>query len=100
MKINHSHSLLIVILLLVISCSQQPEQKQFVKREITPAVMEEIYQEIRTPYKYGLVMVPENNSYKLDCPSVFRHQDNWYMTYLIFDGRGYETWLAKSSNLL
>jgi predicted GH43/DUF377 family glycosyl hydrolase len=24
----------------------------------------------------------------------------WYMSYLVFDGRGYETWLAKSKDLL
>lgn len=100
MKIKHLYNLQIIILLLLISCTQKPEKKQFVKREITPEVMEEIYQEIKTPYKYGLVMVPEDNSYKLDCPSVFKHGDTWYMTYLIFDGRGYETWLAKSPNLL
>ncbi len=71
-----------------------------VKREITDDVMQEIYNEIKTPHKYGLVMVPSNNSYKIDCPSIFRKDDKWYMTYLIFEGRGYETWLAKSDNLL
>ena len=70
------------------------------KREITDAVMDEIYEEIKTPYKYGLVMVPEDNSYKMDCPSVFRKDDKWHMTYLIFAGKGYETWLAESDDLL
>ena len=62
--------------------------------------MEEIYQEIKTPHKYGLVMVPEDNSYKMDCPSVFKKDGKWYMTYLIYGGRGYETWLAESDDLL
>ncbi|MGQ7855948.1 glycosylase [Pedobacter sp. WC2501] len=62
--------------------------------------MEKIYQEVKTPYKYGLVMVPEDNQHKMDCPTVFRKGKFWYMTYLIFSGRGYETWLAKSKDLL
>ena len=24
----------------------------------------------------------------------------WYMTYIVFDGQGYETWLAESNYLL
>ncbi len=71
-----------------------------VKREITEDVMQEIFNEIKTPYKYGLVMVPSDNSYKIDCPSIFKKDEKWYMTYLIFEGRGYETWLAESDNLL
>jgi len=62
--------------------------------------MQEIYNEIKTPYKYGLVIVPANDSQKIDCPSVFRKGDSWYMLYILFNGRGYETWLAKSANLL
>lgn len=63
-------------------------------------VMKQIYQEIKTPFKYGLVMVPPNDSKKMDCPSIFRKDNKWIMYYLIFDGRGYETWLAESDNLL
>lgn len=62
--------------------------------------MEQVYNEVKTPYKYGLVMVPTNNSKKLDCPSIFRKGNKWYMVYIIYDGRGYETWLAESKNLL
>jgi predicted GH43/DUF377 family glycosyl hydrolase len=36
----------------------------------------------------------------MDCPSVFRKGKKWYMTYLVYDGRGYETWLAESKDLL
>jgi len=62
--------------------------------------MQEIYKAVKTPYKYGMVMVPKDDSQKIDCPSVFRKGDTWYMTYLVFGGRGYETWLARSKNLL
>ncbi|MCR8666768.1 glycosylase [Aestuariibaculum sp. M13] len=89
---------IIGILVSVISCVSKPEKLK--KREITDAVMEEIYNEIKTPYKYGMVMVPTDNSYKMDCPSIYRKDGKWYMTYLIFEGRGYETWLAESDDLL
>ena len=62
--------------------------------------MNEVYSEIKTPYKYGLVITPDNDSKKIDCPSVFKKGKNWYMTYILFNGRGYETWLAKSKDLL
>jgi predicted GH43/DUF377 family glycosyl hydrolase len=62
--------------------------------------MQQLYEEIKTPYKYGLAVVPLSNDKKLDCPSVFRKGNKWYMTYIIFDGRGYETWLAESDSLL
>ncbi|MCX6299768.1 MAG: glycosylase [Bacteroidetes bacterium] len=67
---------------------------------LTNAEMEKVYQEVKTPFKYGLVLVPENDSKKLDCPSVYRKGNSWYMQYIVFDGRGYETWLSKSADLL
>ncbi len=73
---------------------------QSMKNPVPEDTMEEIYQQVKTPYKYGLIMVPEDDSKKIDCPTVFRIDGAWYMTYFIFDGRGYETWLAKSDNLL
>ena len=68
--------------------------------------MERIYQEVRTPYKYGMVVAPQDNYHKIDCPTVFQENGKWYMTYVVYngkdglDGRGYETWLAESEDLL
>ena len=68
--------------------------------------MQAVYEAISTPHKFGLVMAPADNHHKMDCPTVFREGDSWYMTYLVYDGkggkdgRGYETWLAKSDDLL
>ena len=68
--------------------------------------MSKIYDEVRTPYKYGLVIAPTDNYHKIDCPTVFREGDKWYMTYVCYngkdgtDGRGYETWLSESDDLL
>lgn len=70
------------------------------KSQVPQQVMQKVFEEVKTPYKYGLVVTPENSSKKIDCPSVFRKGKFWYMTYIQFDGRGYETWLAKSSDLL
>ncbi|HEY9003492.1 MAG TPA: glycosylase [Mucilaginibacter sp.] len=68
--------------------------------KVPDQVMQSIYEQVKTPYKYGLVIAPDDNSKKADCPTVFRKGDDWFMTYIIFNGRGYETWLAKSVDLL
>ena len=68
--------------------------------------MKRIYEEVKTPYKYGMVVVPADNYHKIDCPTVFQENGKWYMTYVVYngkegtDGRGYETWLAESNDLL
>jgi predicted GH43/DUF377 family glycosyl hydrolase len=67
---------------------------------VTDEVMQKIYREIKTPFKYGLVLIPTDTSKMVDSPSIFRYKKRWYMTYIIFDGKGYETWLAKSGDLL
>lgn len=73
---------------------------------IPQTTMQRIYQEVRTPYKYGLVVAPKDNYHKIDCPTVFRVGNQWLMTYVVYngkdglDGRGYETWLATSDDLL
>lgn len=63
-------------------------------------VMESIYQEIKTPHKYGLVIVDSNNTLAFDSPSVFKKGSKWYMIYIVYDGRGYETLIAESKDLL
>lgn len=70
------------------------------QKEVPQTVMQSIYDAVKTPYKYGLVVVPADATRKVDCPSVFRKNDKWYMTYIVFDGRGYETSLATSKDLL
>lgn len=70
------------------------------QNSVADSTMKRIYEEVKTPYKYGLIIVPADNSKKIDCPSVFRKGNAWYMTYIQFDGRGYETWLSESKDLL
>ena len=69
------------------------------RRTVEPAVMQRVYEEAQTPFKYGVILKGEEGK-KLDCPSVFRSGDTWYMVYIIFDGDGYETALAESDDLL
>jgi predicted GH43/DUF377 family glycosyl hydrolase len=68
-------------------------------KTVSQETMEKIYEEVKTPYKYGILIKGEGGR-KVDCPSVFRHEGRWYMMYLIFDGDGYETALAESNDLL
>ena len=61
--------------------------------------MAQIYDEVKTPYKYGIVLEGEEGTL-VDSPSVFRHEDRWYMVYIVFNKEGYETMLARSDDLL
>jgi predicted GH43/DUF377 family glycosyl hydrolase len=36
----------------------------------------------------------------VDSPTIFQENGRWYMTYIVFDGQGYETWLSESEDLL
>lgn len=73
---------------------------------VSQVEMQKIYDNAKTPYKYGLVVAPQDNSHKIDCPTVFSKDGKWFMTYVCYngkggtDGRGYETWLATSDDLL
>lgn len=70
------------------------------KKEVPRKCMEKIYNEIKTPFKYGVVIPQPDSARMVDSPTVFREGSIWYMTYIVFDGRGYETWLAQSDDLL
>lgn len=59
-----------------------------------------------TPYKWGKLVLaadPDRASFDsraVDCPFVFHHDGKFHMTYLGFDGTGYQTGLATSTDLL
>ena len=64
--------------------------------------MRAIYEEVKTPYKYGVV-IPRSNGRNVDCPTVFRYQEAWYMVYVQLEKapqQGYTTQLARSEDLL
>jgi predicted GH43/DUF377 family glycosyl hydrolase len=90
------YTLIIVLMLNLTGCNK----KLYPVSVVSPSVMEQIYEEIKTSYKYGLVVVPPDNTMMVDSPSVFRSNGMWYMIYIVYDGKGYETMLAKSEDLL
>jgi len=92
--------LFIAVLAFGSAFSQSSKSKTAKQVGVSDKVMNKIYNQIKTPYKYGLVIAPDDNSKKADCPTVFRKGNKWFMTYLLFNGRGYETWLAESKDLL
>jgi predicted GH43/DUF377 family glycosyl hydrolase len=71
--------------------------------ESTPASGIETF---RTPHKYGrLVLGPSRiagsfDERSVDCPFVFSVGSRFYMTYVGFDGTGYQTGLAESGDLV
>jgi predicted GH43/DUF377 family glycosyl hydrolase len=77
-----------------------PEEISSNAREVSVAEMQAVYEEVKTPFKYGVVLKGGAGE-KLDCPNVFRHGDKWYMMFVgITDGIGYQTFLAESDDLL
>lgn len=59
-----------------------------------------------TPYKYGKLVLAKSDDAKafdsksVDCPFVFHHEGKFYMTYVGYDGIGYQTGLASSDDLI
>lgn len=86
------------------------EAKQVVvKKNISSEVIQNIYEEVKTPYEYGIVLEysgqgsGEFDSDLIDNPNVFTipGDDKYvYMTYVGHDGSGYRTGMARSEDLL
>ncbi len=82
-----------------------------VDRQIIPAkpegrmvdqdVMQGIYDEVKTPFKYGVILKGGSADELVDCPSIFRRGEHWYMVYVAITNKiGYQTFLAQSDDLL
>jgi hypothetical protein len=69
--------------------------------QVGQAEMDAVYREVRTPFKYGIVL-PAPPGKKVDCPNVFRYRGKWYMLYVQMENNpaGYVTRLAESDDLL
>jgi len=67
---------------------------------VSDKTMNTVYETVKTPFKYGVVFSHPDTSKMMDSPSIFRWKGRWYMSYIVFDGRGYETWIAMSKDLL
>ena len=49
--------------------------------KVSEATMKRVYEEVKTPYKYGLVMTGTDPTKMTDCPTIFRMAGKWYMYY-------------------
>lgn len=90
-----SHFLTLFVLIFSIST-----EAQTLGEPVSSQVMEEVYEKVKTPFKYGIVFQHPDTTKMIDSPTIFRENGLWYMTYIVFDGKGYETWLAQSEDLL
>ncbi|HXC36819.1 MAG TPA: hypothetical protein VNV43_13150 [Candidatus Acidoferrales bacterium] len=69
-------------------------------RLVSEREMQQIYDEVKTPFKYGVVLNGDGPEEMLDCPSVFRYGKDWYMMYVAISNKvGYQTFLARSDDL-
>lgn len=65
------------------------------------AILEKIYDQIKTPYKYGAVLKIDGR--KTDSPVVFKRNGKYYMSFISIDdacNTGYQTHIAESDDLL
>jgi len=70
-------------------------------RLVDAQTMAKIYDEVKTPYKYGVVLQGAGKDEVVDCPSIFREGKHWYMLYTASTNKvGYQTFLAQSDDLL
>jgi predicted GH43/DUF377 family glycosyl hydrolase len=70
-------------------------------RLVAASTMQNLYDEIKTPFKYGVVLKRGGPGEMVDCPSVFRFGEHWYMLYVAITNKvGYQTFLASSDDLL
>ena len=97
MKTIFNLSLISMTVILLFSCNKIDTS---INKLVLQEEMEAVFNEIKTPFKYGVVVQHPDSTKMVDSPTIFRKNDIWYMTYIVFDGQGYETWLSQSDNLL
>ncbi|MCG2459376.1 glycosylase [Flavobacteriaceae bacterium F89] len=88
---------LLLVTITLIGCKQKDAP---INNVVPQKEMKRIFNEIKTPFKYGVVVQHPDITKMVDSPTIFRENDVWYMSYLVFDGQGYETWLSESDDLL
>ena len=89
--------------LFVLRAAEPPEAPAGVN-PVPPERMRQVYEEVKTPFKYGIVVRGEAGQ-NVDCPTIFRQKGQWYMVYVGISPNqktnvGYETYLARSADLL
>ena len=70
-------------------------------RLVDTNTLQQIYDEVKTPFKYGVVIQGAGTNELVDCPSIFRRGNHWFMLYVAITNKiGYQTFLARSDDLL
>ena len=71
-------------------------------RPVDESTMRRVYEKIRTPHKYGVVLSFPGEL--CDCPAVFRYDGRWYMAFIRISkdtaSSGYDSHLAVSDDLI
>ena len=93
-------SLLVLHLFAAAQNKFQPAGAKKYNTLVSKETMVQVFNKIKTPYKYGIVFKHPDANKLMDSPTIFKKNGVWYMTYIVFDGKGYETWIAESKNLL
>jgi len=92
--------LLVAVVFVTVSLACCNQTNTSSNKMLPQETMEKVYKEVKTPFKYGIVFQHPDTTKMIDSPTIFRENNVWYMTYIVFDGKGYETWLAESVDLL
>jgi len=97
-----SYAFLLAAIFLCPGCfSPHNVPAEFRPRIVPAGVMQQVYEEVKTPFKYGVVIKGATTNELVDCPSVFRKDGRWYMMYVASQNKtGYQTHLARSDDLL
>ncbi len=94
------HSLALVALGAIVTGVHASETNN-VPPGVDAATMQRIHDEVKTPFKHGVVLRGDTTNQLVDCPNIFRADNKWFMMYVAITGKtGYETFLAESDDLL
>ncbi len=101
MKTSSPVTCVLTTLLLGIPIPGAHAQSADSRSTIDAATMQQVYEEAKTPFKYGVVLAPPPGK-RVDCPNVFWYGSRWFMVYVQFETQpvGYSTQLAASDDLL
>ena len=97
------HTLMVATVGLVafVTCARAQVEPVTNAVPLDAATMQRIYDEVKTPFKYGVVLRGDSTNQLVDCPNIFRADNKWFMMYVAITGKtGYETFLAESDDLV
>jgi len=76
-------NLVLLILFVTISRTGYSQKNTKLDKPVPQEEMERIFNEIKTPYKYGVVIQQPDSTRMVDSPTVFQKDGVWYMSYII-----------------